>query len=466
MARRASSRIVLASIAASLITPSAAHAHWCDDLWDSSYNIVVKPASDTVDVPANGSATLDIYVQNNMGYPLYNFIFEATAPAPGFNVSMARQVPKVQSYLMPGEKLKYTLTISKSGGGSLAASSLDFFVNFGNHVNGALDDLSDPLQGQYYAARPGVMVRGTGGALSPPSISPVTGLDQALHLQSSANADYGDLGSALDDLLAEYCAGRGSWDSGNGSPISAHCPSATATSCPGAVSRGGTKYDYQHLWAAGELAHRKASLGSRAGVLRSRLQCGWNDSNLTFKAFAGFVLGHLGEDSGARSFLAGKVASGTADENVIGKAALFLMDGSSYRSDLQASLASGSEQAQMVAAAALGIVDKDDAAVQSELIARARWIEPDTSDNGRAFLAAHLLDLVAWDRRGWAPKAADVGDVSFYATSGGTEPVDGGSGGGGGGSPAAAKSGCAHGASGAAASALALLLLAALRRRM
>jgi uncharacterized membrane protein YgcG len=465
MARRASSRIVLASIAASLLAPGAVRAHWCDDLWDSSYNIVVKPASDAVSVPASGSATLDVYVQNNMGYPLENFVLGATAT--GFDITAVRQTPKVAGYLMPGEKLKYTLSIAKAGGATLAADSLDFYVSFG-----------DSVQSQYYGRNgTAAMVRKGSGALSPPSITKVSGNEQALHLQSSANADFGDLGTALDALMSEYCAGRGAWDSGYGTPVATYCASATATSCPASVTRGATKYDYQHLWAAGELAYRKASLGSRLPVLRARLRCGWNDGMLTFKAFAGFLLGYLGEDAGARTFLEGVVASGSADEKVIAKAALVLMgraaDLSSYRADLQAALSTGSDQAQMVAAAALGIVDKDDSAVEAELITRARWIEPDTSDDGRAFLAAHLLNLVAWDRRVWAPKAGDVGEVSFFAGSG-TEPVDGGAGGGGGGSGGGGggsgqtvkAGGCAQGAVGAAASLLALLLLPALRRRM
>ncbi|MFH1810504.1 MAG: PKD domain-containing protein [Pseudomonadota bacterium] len=48
------------------------------------------------------------------------------------------------------------------------------------------------------------------------------------------------------------------------------------------------------------------------------------------------------------------------------------------------------------------------------MLPRARWDQPDEGGNGLAFYAAHLLDLVAWSRRGYAPLAADVGAVSFY----------------------------------------------------
>ena len=33
------------------LAPQTAQAHWCDDLWASSYNIVVKPEADTVTAP-------------------------------------------------------------------------------------------------------------------------------------------------------------------------------------------------------------------------------------------------------------------------------------------------------------------------------------------------------------------------------------------------------------------------------
>jgi len=69
-------------------------------------------------------------------------------------------------------------------------------------------------------------------------------------------------------------------------------------------------------------------------------------------------------------------------------------------------------------AAALGIVDRDDDAVESVLLAQARWVCPGdcdgSGDDGRGYLAAHLLSIVAWDRRGWEPRAGETGAVSFY----------------------------------------------------
>jgi MYXO-CTERM domain-containing protein len=78
-------------------------------------------------------------------------------------------------------------------------------------------------------------------------------------------------------------------------------------------------------------------------------------------------------------------------------------------------------------AAALAVADTDDGPASTVLIPRARWVYPDNSgsgevgDNGEGFYAAHLLNLVAWERRGWARNAADTGTPGFYGTDT-TEP--------------------------------------------
>jgi len=82
-----------------------------------------------------------------------------------------------------------------------------------------------------------------------------------------------------------------------------------------------------------------------------------------------------------------------------------------------------------------GIAAKDDAAVTNALIPLDKWTEPDTEDNGQAIYSAQLLNLVAWDRRGWAPGAGDTGAISFHGESpsgaGGTPGTGGVSEGGG-----------------------------------
>jgi len=90
-----------------LLSSPMASAHWCDDLWQSAYNIVVRPASDTVTVPASGSATLEIFVQNNMGYALPNFVL--VGDVGGTAIVATRDSQKVNGTLLPGEKLTHPL---------------------------------------------------------------------------------------------------------------------------------------------------------------------------------------------------------------------------------------------------------------------------------------------------------------------------------------------------------------------
>ena len=201
--------------------------------------------------------------------------------------------------------------------------------------------------------------------------------------------------------------------------ISSWCSSTSTTNCQtkSLGTSSGTKFDYPKLWAAGELAARKASLGcARMAVLRDRLKCGIADPNLGFSGFAMIVLGYLGEDPSARTFIQGKIDAG-GNLGTIAKAALLLFgnsaDSTKYLADVKAGTSSSNQFVSGACAAALGIVNRDDATINSVLIPKAQWIEPDTDDNGQAIYASHLIALVAWDRRGFAANADDKGAVTF-----------------------------------------------------
>ncbi len=415
---------------------SDVQAHWCDDLWASSYNIVVRPETDTVTVPASGSANLNIYVQNNMGYQLTNFKLTAKLGSTTITPT-APKLDKISGALAPGQKAIWTLPISKSGGGTVKIEDLAFSVSFGNSG-----------QSRCYPLGGGspVMVVKTDKTMYP--ATPV-GLDdpdtvcgesgQARQLQFQAIAEFEDLNVGLDKLLQFYCSGRASWGASDG-VTKTYCKDTASTTCPSSQATGeGSKYDYTHLWAAGELAARKSGLGPRLAVLRQRLQCGVNDAEVVFGGYALFMLGYLGEDATARSFIESQIASGTGDMVGIAKAALLLMgnaaDMTKYKADVTTGLASSSNYVKAASAAALGIAAKDDSAVTQSLFPLVKWTEPDTSDKGRGMFAAHLLQLVAWDRRGWVGNGGDVGNVSFYGESstpsGGSPGGTGGTGAGG-----------------------------------
>ena len=394
---------------------SEANAHWCDDMWVSSYNLTIRPEADTVTVPSSGSATMNVYVQNNMGYQLINFKLSAKIGSTSITPT-APTTLKVANTLLPGEKAMWKLPISMSGGGTVKIEDIDFSVSFGNSGQSG----RYPTSGAKAA-----MVVKTDGSLYPapplPGLTSSSG-DQARSLQYTPLADFDDEASGLDKLLQLYCAGRASWGSTDGVTLS-YCKDTASTTCPTSKPSSGTgsKYNYVHLWAAGELAARKSALGDRAAVLRARLQCGVNDGDVGFAGYALFMLGYLGEDAGARTFIESQIA-GSGDMAAVAKAAILLMgnaaDATKYGADLTAGLKSSSVFVAAASAAALGIVNKDDSAVTGTLVPLVKWTEPDTDDDGKAMFAAHILELVAWDRRGWAPKGADTGAVTFYGSSG------------------------------------------------
>jgi MYXO-CTERM domain-containing protein len=396
------------------LLPFEARAHWCDDLWASSYNIVVRPATDTVTL-SGGSATMNIAVQNNMGYALPNFVL--TAKIGTTAITATRKTGTLSgSTLYPGQKAQYTLAVTGTGT-SVKIEDISFFVSFGNSG----ESKCYPTKGA-----DAVMVKKNDGTLVP-SANPPAGLStaanpgctgdmtQARQLQYAAQTDFINASAGLDTLMNYYCAGRGTWNSQSDAVISTGC-TGTATVCTKATGTGaGTKWQYPHLWASLELVARKSALGAtRITTLRQRLQCGAQDANTGFAGFAMMMLGYLGDDGAGNTFLVGQ-AGGTGDLATIAKAALLLATSNktTYEAAVKAGL-TGSTFVKAACAAAIGIVDLDDATVTSDLVPLAQWKEPDGGDNGQSIYAAYLLSLVAWDRRCWAANAGDVGSVSFY----------------------------------------------------
>lgn len=394
-----------------------ARAHWCDCLWASSYNLTVRPDSD--------ASPKEVYVQNNMGYQLTNFKLTATTSSGAVTLT-APTTLKVPGTLLPGEKGTWKI----SGTSPAKIEDITFSVSFGNSGQSK----NYPTSG----ARAVMVVKQDGSlfpAPPPPGLAASiasTSNNQSRPIEFQALADWEDLDLGLDKLLTLYCSGRASWGSTDGVSMT-YCKDNASTSCPTSKPSGvGSKYDYQHLWAAGALAIRKASLGSRLPVLRERLKCGVNDGDMGFAGFAMFTLGYLGDDAGARSF-AQTQASGSGDVATIAKAALYMMGDTSQKAAVQACVQSSSVFVKVACAGALGIVDKDDAPVTSALIPEVKWNEPDVaSEDGKGMYAAHVLEMVAYSRRGWVAKGVGEGVVTFYGETGSSAGGTGGAAGSGG----------------------------------
>ena len=431
-------RVVLGVALFLVLVSTDALAHWCDDLWSSGYDIVVRPDSDT--------SPKELYVENRWGYQLTNFKLTATSSSGGAITLTPPTTLKVANTLLPGERGVWKIT----AGNPAKIEDITFDVRFG--------DTSGPTPKQWacypvLGANP-VMVVKNDGSLFPTAI---TGIDApksntargcslgdvglGTSLQDQTIADWEDEGAGLDALMHIYCSGRGSW--GTAGPVGnyagegvspSYCIDSSSWSCPTTrpTASPGSRSDYMHLWAAGALAIRKSALGARLPVVRQRLKCGANDGDPGIAGYTLFVLGYLGDDPDAKAFLQTQ-ASASGDIGTIAKAALYLMGDTTQKSAVQAGVKSSSVWVKVACAGALGIVDKDDASVTSAIIPEVKWIEPDTlggtTDNGKGMYSAHILEIVAFDRRGWVFRGNAEGPVTFYgetpAGTGGTSGTGG-----------------------------------------
>ncbi|MBN1961995.1 MAG: hypothetical protein JW841_13700 [Deltaproteobacteria bacterium] len=457
--------LAVAILLAMFTSISIAYAHWCDCLWASRYNVVVRPESDSVDL-SNGANKLVLYVQNNMGYPLIKFSLEAYSEVA--DISIARATPVLNAdaqgyhYLLPGENLRHELTLTPKAGTSvanLAVEEIKFYIFFdhprdGDDINGSgTNDQGHSYSYDHYDDEPntnnppgtGVVIQKTNNTLAPTTLNFNTDRtnSQARHVNSSSKVDFGNDTQwpvAIDQLFDEYCAGRGSWSSEGG----ASCSTSGISCCgkngtdygaddsecdfDGVSNTSADNYDWQHLWAAGELAYRKDILTeNQILALRKRLQCGWYDAHLAFKTYAAFALAYIDDDGSAtdadtQSFFTAKASDSkeSAAARKIAQAALYLItNGGFYASEVNAGLNDGEAYVEMMCAAVLSYVNgaAADPNVINELINRVYWgpYGPDSNlTTAHGMLAAHLLNLLAWEQRGYQRLASYTGKVSFY----------------------------------------------------
>ncbi|MBI5508447.1 MAG: PKD domain-containing protein [Deltaproteobacteria bacterium] len=443
-------------VAAGVLTPGGASAHWCNSLWISRYNLVVRPASDTVTLPG----TLDVYVQNNMGYALKAFDLSATASGATVTNIQKPALTQVGSfgYLLPGQKLKYTLTLG--GSGAFDVQNISFFVeNFGNDQNwgnGASSRYGDLDQSRTPGSPPAsgggsgfVIKKSTGGVPSGGgTFNLPTSYDgpgsQAMYLRAAAAADWRTAGAvdstAVDNMLRIFCT-----DTLFSTSPRRYCSPTNCTEEYGSYLTVGYA---EELWAIGELAVRKTGLnGDQIADAVIGANCGaTKDQPMEPRLFDMLALGYLGRSQGAwtspvqsdvRAKLAAAALAGSANVNVAmgAKAAHYITGDATYETDVDGCLASGSysTETKILCAAARAIVlgagGTTDAEMSTYVVNKVYWtsespgfkaINVPTAGNIEGplnitgFYASHVLGLVAWDRRGYAPSAGDSGCVSFY----------------------------------------------------
>src|SRR5512136_1723799 len=117
-------KVVIGTVSILGLLSTNAWAHWCDDMWISAYNIVVRPDSDT--------SPKELYVQNNMGYQLPDFKLTATSSSGGAITLTAPTTLKVANTLLPGEKGIWKIT----AGSPAKIEDLTFSMKFGLDFSG------------------------------------------------------------------------------------------------------------------------------------------------------------------------------------------------------------------------------------------------------------------------------------------------------------------------------------------
>lgn len=428
---------VLAGIVVGL--PLTAQAHWCDSLWGSAYNVVVKPEGEAV--TSDDGWSLGVAIQNNMGYPLYRFDVVAESSNSSFAIGISRDpaYPAAKNnYLMPGEKIRYIVEATRHDATQLDVADIQFFISFGNQTQ-----TSDQSRG--YGNRAGsspsedVVIRTPGGSVYPFDLGSDLGRlpynQQGKTPSFVAQADNGTTAAEREEgvkrLLQFYCAGGHSWEhtGQDDSQCQGDATVCASSSFSTIVDSDSAKYQFQHLWSSAELGARKslledATCGSKTclEVFRDRLMCAEQEQTFLYKGMAYLVLGYLGPDSGAQSFLEGEAGTGSPSSPVeyAARAALYLQGDASYEADVIAGVSYSGSQSGFVNAlcsAALGIKGPNaDTAVQA-LIDEAGWQQPNTTSDGTAslpFYNSYLLDLVSWHRRTWAAQGGDTGYPTYY----------------------------------------------------
>ena len=373
-------------------TTGKARAAWTDEQWNSGYNIVVRPASDTI------AGSVDVWVQNNTGTPLPNFGLLVD----GVAATRKTVTRDDHGFLLPGENSHFTITTSVT-----KASDLKLKTKFGWHA-----------EAEAYGTGSFVVIQDSTCSIIPdtdPAQDFAKGTPVENSLRRAAEADFGpDVVAAMNAMLDAYCAGRATWTAGSATPAAKDCRNVSYDTCPAAATATTAgQMEFDGLWQAAHIAVRKAAIVPELlPKLRSRLQCAAQDPIDAFSTVAIFVLGYLGEDAKARTFL--EALTSDAKRGVVAKAALLLMgnadDMTKYGADVRAGM-SGGTPAAAACMAAITIAAKDDAAA-AKLINLAYWTDP--TQDPAPFVASHFLMIAAWDQKHWGPKAKEGVAVTFY----------------------------------------------------
>ena len=401
-------------LAAALLAPAPANAHWCNNIWAAPSRIVVKPEVTTLNVGASG-ASLRVYVQNNLPYRLFSAQMQGTAS--GYTVA----VTPSQQDIQPGQNVAFTFKVSGGAGGTVKVDTLGLQLKFrpSGYPNGWLDKQNNCLLNHDVSAS--TLAQGVTGWWQTYSACGVKNQSTSLNAATLADKDpkatlpasAPTLGrTGIQELIKlfgyRFCYnGSGTWRCGG-------------QDCPGACAEGSAwantnQFPQNCLRAGVELAARKTKLGSnlaaaRAGAVNAlKGGCSLWTKPTQHKCLAAVVGAYLWAGASNTATLSSAVKdAGSCVPKPCQDAALRILGGGTKGSC--AGLSAYEEQAACAAAEGLR---GEDSAVKDILMAKAGDGYQPSGGNYRSLYYAYMLYIVTAAR-----KATGSGTVSYFPDAG------------------------------------------------
>ena len=403
-------RIFTLMLAAALLSaPSAAQAHWCNNIWAAPSRIVVKPEVTSLYI-GSGGAKLRVWVQNNLPYKMFGV--QMKGQAGGYSI----QVTPANQDINPGQNVGFTFTVSGPTG-TQQVSNLGLQLQFrpSGYPYGWLTEQNNCMMDQGTSTND--LLAGTTGWWQNYSYckldNQATSLNAASLWDKQPNQKLpntpGYLGrTGIEQIIKRFgyrfCWNAGgSWRSGNND-----CPSPSPEGSPWTSI---AQWGQDCLRAGVELGMRKAKLGSHIGAARLGAVNALKGNNGAYqhKCLAVVVGAHLYAGSGNTGpFTTALKDSGNNVPTACQNAGLRIL------SQSPASTCTSGNYWERAACAAAEGLRNNDAVVKSVLLDRAGdGYMPYGGDNASLYYA-YMLSLVT------AARKAQFGKVSYYPDAGGT----------------------------------------------
>lgn len=388
----------VALAAALLLLGGAALAHWCSNIFGAHARLVVKPEKTSI-VVGSTPTTLNVYLQNNFPYKLFNVEMRGNTTAYTVSVSPASQT------VSPGQQVLYTFTISGSSGTvPVSQLALQVRIRIGGW-QGESDPFVDPSPSQADLIAGSVYGSALGDQTPSFNAATLADLYPAATIPALLNR------SGLKQLIHWYAYRWCYNTSGNYKCGSQECPSPCDPISSSSDYWTSIEQFPQNCMRAGvDVGIRKAKLGSLLQYARDGSVYAMQGGSAEHKCLAAVVGGHLWNGASSTTTFENALNNVSAACKAAGLRAL-------GKSSTPAACTSGAYYEKAACAAAEGLRGND-GPVKSVLIPSAG--DGDSCGAYSCLYYAYMLYLAAGDR--WAQGQAP----SFYPTVGPSPTQDSG----------------------------------------